>query len=83
VTDDGYHPARIEIAHGEPITLVFTRTSAKTCATDVHVALPDGTRIDEQLPLGQAVEIPIRIAQPGEVVYTCGMNMNRGTIVVK
>ncbi|HEY4179997.1 MAG TPA: cupredoxin domain-containing protein [Kofleriaceae bacterium] len=83
VTDDGYHPTRIEIEHGQPFTLVFTRKSNKTCATDVHFALPDGTHIDEQLPLGQAVEIPLLVEKPGEIIYSCGMNMNHGTIVVK
>jgi plastocyanin domain-containing protein len=83
VLDTGYVPERIEITHGEPVTLVFTRRSASTCATDVHFALPDGSRIDEDLPLDKPVEIPVLVAAPGEVVYSCGMNMNHGTIVVK
>ncbi len=83
VTDAGYVPERIEIEHGVALTLVFTRKSENTCATDVHFVMPDGSRIDEQLPLGVAVEIPIRVEKPGEIVYTCGMNMNHGTIVVK
>jgi thiol-disulfide isomerase/thioredoxin len=83
VLDSGYVPARIEIRHGEPVTLVFTRKSDATCATDVHFALPDGSRVDEDLPLGTPVEIPVLVAAPGEVVYSCGMNMDHGTIVVK
>ena len=83
VADNGYVPERIEITHGEPVTLVFTRRSETTCATDVHFALPDGSRIDEDLPLGTPVEIPVLVAAPGEVVYSCGMNMDHGTIVVK
>ena len=83
VLDTGYVPDRIEIMHGEPVTLVFTRTSQSTCATDVHFALPDGSRIDEELPLGTPVEIPLLVATPGEIVYSCGMDMDHGTIVVK
>jgi thiol-disulfide isomerase/thioredoxin len=83
VTDAGYVPADITIAHGEAVTLVFTRHSEKTCATDVHFVLPDGTRIDEQLPLGKPVAIPVRVATPGVIGYACGMNMNHGTITVK
>jgi thiol-disulfide isomerase/thioredoxin len=83
VLDGGYVPERIEIEHGQPVTLVFTRRSESTCATDVHFTLPDGSRIDEQLPLGRAVEIPLLVEKPGEIVYSCGMTMKHGTIVVK
>ncbi len=83
VGDHGYAPARVEIEHGKPATLVFTRTSDKTCAVDVHFVLPDGTRVDRELPLGQAVEIPILVAQPGEIRYACGMDMEHGTIIVR
>jgi plastocyanin domain-containing protein len=45
--------------------------------------LPDGTRVDEELPRGKPVEIPLRLEHAGEVTYSCGMNMLRGTIVVR
>lgn len=83
VTDVGFAPERIQIRHGEPVTLVFTRKSEKTCAVDVHFALPDGTRIDEELPLGKPVEIPIEIDRAGDITYACGMDMNHGTIEVE
>jgi len=83
VTDAGYVPERIEIEHGRAVTLVFTRKSDKTCATDVHFTLPDGGKIDELLPLGKPVEIPVAAQQVGEIHYSCGMNMFHGTIVVK
>jgi thiol-disulfide isomerase/thioredoxin len=83
VTEAGFVPARIEIEQGQPVTLVFTRKTEKTCATDVHFTLPDGTKIDEQLPLDQPVEIPIGPERAGEIGYACGMNMFHGTIVVK
>jgi thiol-disulfide isomerase/thioredoxin len=83
VNDAGFAPARVEVEHGRPATLVFTRRSKTTCATDVHFRLSDGTRIDELLPLGQAVEIPLPAQPAGDIPYSCGMNMNHGTIVVK
>jgi plastocyanin domain-containing protein len=83
VTDAGYTPARITIPHGKPVVLVFTRKSEKTCAVDVHMTLPDGTKIDRRLPLGQAVEIPIQVEHAGEIPYACGMDMNHGAIVVQ
>jgi thiol-disulfide isomerase/thioredoxin len=83
VTEAGFVPAQIEVVHGEPVTLVFTRTTDKTCATDVHIALPDGTRIDDELPLGTPVEVPLAADRPQEIDYVCGMNMTHGTIIVK
>ncbi len=83
VVDRGYTPARVTIPRGQPVVLVFTRKSENTCAVDVHFRLPDGTRVDRRLPLGQPVEIPVQIDQAGEIPYACGMDMMRGTIVVK
>ena len=83
VTDDGYRPEHVEIPRGVPVTLVFTRRSEKTCATDVHFVLPDGRRIDRDLPLNRAVEISIEVANAGSIRYACGMDMNHGTIDVK
>ena len=83
VTDDGYAPATVTIPRGQPVVLVFTRKSEKTCAVDVHFTLPDGTKIDRRLPLDQPVEIPLNIDRAVEIPYKCGMDMNHGTIVVK
>jgi thiol-disulfide isomerase/thioredoxin len=83
VTGAGCVADRLEIPRGQPVTLVFTRTSDKTCAVDVHFTLPDGTTISEQLPLGTPVEIAVPAQQAGEIHYSCGMAMNHGTIVVK
>jgi hypothetical protein len=82
-TDAGYAPAHVTIPRGRDVVLVFTRTSETTCGVDVHFTLPDGTKIDRRLPLGEAVEIPIRVDQPGDIPFACGMDMNRGTITVE
>lgn len=78
----GSLPERIQIRHGEPVTLAFRRKFENTCAVDVHLAL-DGTRIDEQLPLGKAVEIPTEIDRGGSMTNSCGMDLNHGTIEVE
>jgi thiol-disulfide isomerase/thioredoxin len=83
VTDAGYSPARVVIPRARRVVLVFTRKSEQTCAVDVHFKLPDGTRIDQRLPLGKAVEIPIQVDRAGEIAYACGMDMIRGTLVVQ
>jgi thiol-disulfide isomerase/thioredoxin len=83
VTDSGYTPAHVTIPRGQPVVLVFTRKSEMTCAVDVHFTLPDGTKIDRRLPLGQAVEIPIRADRAGDIPYACGMDMVHGVISVQ
>lgn len=83
VTEAGYVPKQVDVPRGKPVVLVVTRKSDKTCATDMHFRLPDGSRIAKQLPLGTAVEIPLRIETPGTITYACGMDMIHGTIVVR
>ena len=83
ITDAGYTPARVTIPRGRRVVLVFTRKSEKNCAVDVHFTLPDGTKVDRRLPLGKAVEISLQIDRAVEIPFACGMNMERGTIVVK
>src|SRR5439155_25542314 len=69
VTDAGFEPARIEVATGEAVTLVFTRTSDHTCATDVHFTAPDSRQVDERLPLGAPVAIPFHAARAAAVTF--------------
>jgi thiol-disulfide isomerase/thioredoxin len=83
VTDGGYTPAQVTIPQGTPVVLVFTRRTENTCAVDIHVTLPDGTHVDRKLPLGQAVEIPLRVDRTGDIPYACGMDMVHGTIHVR
>lgn len=83
VTDAGYSPKNVVVPRGVPVVLSITRKAGKTCATDIHFVLPDGTRVDEQLPLGKTVEIPLTIDRAGTIRYACGMDMIRGTLEVK
>lgn len=79
----GSCPRRSRSPGGGPVTLVFTRRSQQTCSTDVHFVLPNGARIDEVLPFEKSVEIPFRVDVAISVGFACGMDMDRGTIVVK
>ena len=80
VGDAGFEPARIPVAVGSDVVLEFTRTSEKTCATEVLVPSQDA-RV--ALPLGRPVRVPIRAAQTGEVTFTCGMGMFKGAVVAQ
>jgi plastocyanin domain-containing protein len=63
---------------GVPARLTFVRTTDKTCATEV--VFPS-LNLKRALPLNQAVVVEVTPSK-GELTFTCGMNMLRGTIVV-
>ena len=69
------------MAKGQPITLVVTRKTDETCATEL--TLPE-YKIDKKLPLDQPVEISFTPEKAGELVYGCAMDhMISGVIQVR
>jgi len=75
-----YTPARIEVVAGQPVRLRFLRKDPSPCAEKV---LFDDLGIAADLPIGQPVELTITPRQAGDYVFTCQMQMYRGTLVVK
>jgi len=80
VTEKGFEPAEVKVPRDRPVTLVFTRTTDKTCAKDVMIS--EGNVVKD-LPLDQPVEVTLTFTTPGPVPFRCGMNMIHGTIVVQ
>ena len=80
VTEGGFEPVRISLRAGVPASIVFVRTTDKTCATEVVFPSLD---IKRALPLNEAVTIEFTPKQTGEIVFACGMNMLNGTVVVQ
>ncbi len=80
VTRNGYEPWKVRAWKGVPLTLVVTRTTDETCATEV--VLPE-YGIDAKLPLNQPVTITFTPTRTGEVRYACAMNMFQGVIDVR
>jgi plastocyanin domain-containing protein len=80
VTDKGFEPEVVTVAAGRPVTLVVTRTTAQTCATDL--VMPS-KGINQPLPLGQAVEITFTPTKPGEYAYACAMDMFKGKVIAR
>jgi plastocyanin domain-containing protein len=75
----GYHPATINAQPGQPLTLVFTRTSDEGCGQ--QVVFPS-LNIQRDLPLNQPVEVTVTPTS-GRLAFTCGMNMYRGSVVAQ
>lgn len=81
VTEKGFEPTPIQVEKGKPVTLVVTRKTDQTCATEL--TLPE-YQIDKKLPLGQPVEITFTPEKAGELVYGCAMDhMISGVIQVR
>ncbi len=80
VTRNGYEPWKVRAWKGVPLTLVVTRTTDETCATEV--VLPE-YGIQQKLPLNQPVTITFTPTREGEVRYACAMNMFQGVIDVR
>jgi plastocyanin domain-containing protein len=80
VTKKGFEPWRVQARKDVPLTLVVTRTTDETCATEV--VLPEHG-IDVKLPLGQPVTITFTPTRSGELRYGCAMKMFQGVIEVR
>jgi plastocyanin domain-containing protein len=80
VTKNGYEPWRVDARAGVPLTLVVTRTTDETCATEL--VLPE-YGIDRKLPLGEPVTLTFTPTRTGTLRYSCAMKMFQGQIDVR
>ncbi len=80
VTKNGYEPFRVKATAGKPLTLVVTRTTDETCATEI--VIPDAG-ISQPLPLLKPVTITFTPTRTGELRYSCAMKMFQGVIDVR
>ena len=78
VTDKGFEPAALTVKKGEPITLVITRTTDKTCATDIVI---DEHDIKTPLPLNKPVTVAFTPKKAGALKYGCAMNKMVGGVL--
>jgi len=83
VDGEGFHPDDVAVPAGKPVSLTFTRTTDQTCATEVVIHTDDKNTITKDLPLNQAVEVPVTFAKAGKLAFACGMDMFHGTILVQ
>lgn len=76
----GYWPEVISIPVGKVTKINFLRTDPTDCLSEVVLG---DFKIKKELPLNQKVTVEIKPEKAGEYVYSCGMNMYHGKIVVK
>lgn len=80
VDADGYEPARATAPAGQPVRVVFTRTSDEGCGQ--QLVIPD-LDIRRDLPLNQAVAVDLTMPASGTLRFTCGMDMYEGSLVAE
>ena len=77
-TSDGFEPTEVVVPKGQAATLVFKRTTDKTCATE---AVFVETAAKHDLPLNQEVRVELPADRPDSLHWACGMNMWKGVVV--
>ena len=77
---NGFSPETITVAKGTLLMLIFTRADAKNCGS--KVVFP-ALNLSYDLPVGEDVSVKITPEKSGEITFTCGMGMYRGTVVAR
>jgi hypothetical protein len=72
VNDQGFVPSKIQVKKGQDVTLVVTRETDLTCATEIVVAAKG---IHQDLPLNQTVRVPLGKVDSDSLRFACGMDM--------
>jgi RND family efflux transporter MFP subunit len=80
ITERGFEPDRITVGSNVAVDLRFTRKTDQTCAKAVSIP---ALKVQRDLPLNVAVTVSIPPRTKGELEFVCGMNMLKGTVVVR
>ncbi len=75
----GYTPSTLTLQAGVPAEITFLRTEPGGCVD--RVLLPE-LGLARDLPLNRSVKVAFT-PRKGTLSFTCGMNMVRGTILVR
>lgn len=78
--EGGYTPNVISVAKGKVATLNFMRKDENSCLEEV--VIPDFD-IRKELPLDKKISIEIIPQKSGTYLYSCGMGMYHGKIIVR
>ena len=79
VDDHGFSPSSVTFKKGAPASLVFTRTTDDTCATEV--VFPE-LNVKKPLPKGTPVKIDVPTDKDQKLTFQCGMGMYKSSVVV-
>lgn len=80
VSAKGFDPDIIPATEDTPMAIVFTRTTDKTCGTEVVFPFLEGLTVP--LPLNEPTRVSFKPGSAHELQFSCGMRMLKGKIVV-
>jgi plastocyanin domain-containing protein len=78
VTENGFEPANVKVKKGEPVTLVITRKTDATCATEIVI---DEHKVHTKLPLNETVKVTFTPNKSGKLKYGCAMGKMIGGVL--
>ena len=79
VDKNGFSPSSIDAEAGHKLNLVFKRVGKNNCGS--RVVFPK-LGIRKNLPVGKDVVVSVTPRDSGQITFTCGMGMYKGSIVV-
>ena len=79
VDKNGFSPSSIEVEAGHKLNLVFNRADKNNCGS--AVVFPK-LKIRKTLPVGKDVIVSLTPREVGNISFTCGMGMYKGSIVI-
>ena len=80
LTEKGYQPASLKLRRGIRAQVTFIRKVSPTCAT--QIVLPEYD-IKRDLPLNEPIVIEFTPNKSGRFIFSCGMGMLHGLLVVQ
>jgi thiol-disulfide isomerase/thioredoxin len=80
VDGEGYRPKNVMLRRGIPARLTFIRKAKEGCGTEIVIP---AYGIDRPLPLNVPVVVTLTPKQSGRIKLTCGMDMFRGSLIVR
>lgn len=80
VNSEGYQPTNVVLRRGMRACLTFIRKSAAGCGTEIVIP---AYGINRALPLNVPVVVTFTPKATGRIKITCGMDMFRGSLIVR